>query len=1224
MSTRKNLDILSKLLNNPENIQLQNIFELLISELVDYLGLQPINKNVEIKLLSEDIEVGENAKILDLGVNRKYKNNSLIIEIYEKKRDFLPLILLREAYYCFVPKEVKDNEMIKVYINQIIENDLEKTVGFNNWHILIRDILVDRDFLIAQSDKLRKFFKIEASEEQENPVQFFFSEIHENALLIGNRNIVSYYDELFEKYTYKTSKSLYNKDVIETLQLLLTIFFKNKKYMNLIDYQNHYKNLLEEKKVKSNLSLKRFYNNLQWVNKCTSIAPSYNIVSNAIGRFPLICELTFNPLLERNKVKRLFDNLPFVDSPKTMENSFASKFAMIINLPKVYLKDLHNYFNNCKAQGYIIDHQLYYFKTAKNFLNLNYYSVISNSSKIIDPLLKSYKKDYENEHSVVFPFNPPIYPLSVFESAILNRVKFLSVTGLTFDKRVETLNAIKEDIKNEYRNQLTNLTEFKENFNKLLQFEQLKEEFIIFLTQNLNQGFFFLYETLSFLLKNLTLIEQILIDNPKIPNADRLSKFLQKNNISDVLEDGILFQDITVKKIIFNTILPKYFQSIKSFKKEFEKIQLFYDLLNSCYNLKLFNLNSITSILKNPKLITEVNRTKEKRLIKAFKQAKSYTITNQKIEVTIDKFLGNTPPIIVPMLLNTIITSQFAKYYPVILLKNTFETHKKLEKFKSYFPRVLISEVEDGNTKERLIQILSYSVNIKEKGEFISSVFQIFKDDLITIIRVFWRGLARTSLVKAKNFYDFENKQFFYTKDFFEQFYLYTQKILGKNRLEKFDKIKIEPNSKLFWSPNYKLEDLIINVKKRVSHQKKNFNSNYLNKLFEFNDKLEQFLLDQEIFKNVKSTVFLNTFVKSIKFIPAFRKYGLAQYYLYLCPHDWNDIDLKLLFINTFQKIKHPAQIDQNQPVLIKALFPYRTPNDSYLNWLIKSKKAISECCFFFIKRFYDITHFDINLSITGWHYSSNRFKIHIQNVLFNPNYALQPISVRKFNIDQHSKSETYGVDTPEFSELIQLYKRGPVNLKSYLGTNKYNFIKSITSLLKRKLIFPYLNLKNLGFQEKISIILPNVKKSLNNEILKVFNFFNVCRIYEIEGNFYFYGFKDIKSFETGFMIEIWFPKCELDKFFDVFDLLFEYLEIKHYLILTDLVQGETLIKNAFGSLKFLKQYNPLINLRWNGKDKIWMNHKIFTEKFEPIYPDLFFGSKTNNTKINDRDSENR
>ena len=53
-------------------------------------------------------------------------------------------------------------------------------------------------------------------------------------------------------------------------------------------------------------------------------------------------------------------------------------------------------------------------------------------------------------------------------------------------------------------------------------------------------------------------------------------------------------------------------------------------------------------------------------------------------------------------------------------------------------------------------------------------------------------------------------------------------------------------------------------------------------------------------------------------------------------------------------------------------------------------------------------------------------------------------------------------------------------------------------------------------------------------------------------------AFPKQESFENGLLIEIWFPKYELDEFFDVFDTLFEYFEIKHYLILTDLVDGTT------------------------------------------------------------------
>lgn len=61
-------------------------------------------------------------------------------------------------------------------------------------------------------------------------------------------------------------------------------------------------------------------------------------------------------------------------------------------------------------------------------------------------------------------------------------------------------------------------------------------------------------------------------------------------------------------------------------------------------------------------------------------------------------------------------------------------------------------------------------------------------------------------------------------------------------------------------------------------------------------------------------------------------------------------------------------------------------------------------------------------------------------------------------------------------------------------------------------------------------------------------------------------------------------------------------MEIKHYVILTDLVSDKTLLKSVYGNINFLKEYNPLLNLIWNDKDMIWINHKLFTENFNPIY----------------------
>jgi len=229
-----------------------------------------------------------------------------------------------------------------------------------------------------------------------------------------------------------------------------------------------------------------------------------------------------------------------------------------------------------------------------------------------------------------------------------------------------------------------------------------------------------------------------------------------------------------------------------------------------------------------------------------------------------------------------------------------------------------------------------------------------------------------------------------------------------------------------------------------------------------------------------------------------------------------------------------------------------------------------------------------------------------MEDVLFNPKYEPNLSGIREFDLSEISDSSIYGPDTQEFKDLTQIYNTHSLDIKSHLGTKNYSIINAITHLLEEKLIFPYLSLKNLDFQEKISIILPEIKQDSNEKILKIFSFFNLCRIYEIEGEFFIYGFNKERAFENGLLIELWFPKCEVDEFFNVFDLLFQYLGIKHYIILTDLVKGKTLLKSVYENIDFLKEYNPLLNLKWNDKDKIWMNHKLFAEKMEKIYPELF------------------
>jgi hypothetical protein len=229
---------------------------------------------------------------------------------------------------------------------------------------------------------------------------------------------------------------------------------------------------------------------------------------------------------------------------------------------------------------------------------------------------------------------------------------------------------------------------------------------------------------------------------------------------------------------------------------------------------------------------------------------------------------------------------------------------------------------------------------------------------------------------------------------------------------------------------------------------------------------------------------------------------------------------------------------------------------------------------------------------------------------LFNPDYNVQIPDLKEFNIGDENISNYLGPNSSEFKALSQIYNWKSLDIKSYLTRRYFKINTSIMELLKKGLIQPFISLKNLDVVEEITIILPDVKKEHNESILKIFSFFNIGFIYEMEGEYYIHGFDEVIKFENGIMIKLYFPDCQIDEFEKLFDLLFEYMEIDHYLILNDLIDGENLIKSTFNGLKFLKTYNPLTNLIWNDKDKRWGNHKLFNENFEPVYPDLFFGKK--------------
>ena len=614
--------------------------------------------------------------------------------------------------------------------------------------------------------------------------------------------------------------------------------------------------------------------------------------------------------------------------------------------------------------------------------------------------------------------------------------------------------------------------------------------------------------------------------------------------------------------------------------------------------MKIFNLRSIRKIAEDKSLLATIFKSKEEKLTSSYESYKLSDITNQAIEDKLDKFLNNVPPVIKPDLLINILTPMTQFF--VLLLKNNEETVENFNNVSYIVKRM-------GTASGNLIYagLFLPCLNGEEKNVLISTFKNIFKENLVSFKRYMYSGFQMA--FSRKDFYDLEKKAFFYTNDLFDQFFLNMKKVFGDAQKPLLESSQTQQN--LIWSNEKDISKLIKIVEDRISKERIDLSVTTLNDLVEFHNKLNDSLLNLNKYKEFEEKEFFKNCVKSIDFVPSFQDFGLSKYFLYFYPTDINKIDFKLLLNNSFQNISYPAQIDNSNSFLIDYIYPYRNPSvSSYLNWLTRSKKAVREYCLFFVKTFYQILQFDYNVNPEGWDLDPNRFKMYFQNVLFNPEYNVQIPRVKKFNIGNVNGSNYFGLHSSEFKALSKIYDQKSINIKSYFARRYFKNINNLIELLKKGLLLPFITVKNLDLVETVTIILPKVDRKMNNAIIKIFSFFNVGFIYEIEGEFYIHGFEDVVKFENGIMIKLYLPNCQIDEFEKLFDLLFEYMEIDHYLILNDLIDGKILKKNIFNELKFLETYNPLTNLIWNDKDKNWRNHKLFNENFEPVYPDMSFG----------------
>ena len=397
-------------------------------------------------------------------------------------------------------------------------------------------------------------------------------------------------------------------------------------------------------------------------------------------------------------------------------------------------------------------------------------------------------------------------------------------------------------------------------------------------------------------------------------------------------------------------------------------------------------------------------------------------------------------------------------------------------------------------------------------------------------------------------------------------------------------------------------------MRRRIKNARNTVDKRLLELTIKFNLNLKQKLLQQENFIALRKEEFYKTYVKSVKFLPLFSYFGLSQYYLYIFPTDLNRIDFKSLLTNSFQSVKFNLGFDSSRSFLIKYLFPFRNPNMAYVNRIAKTVKIVREYCVFAVKKMYQVIHADNSLPSDNWSVDSKKFEIYAQKVLFNPNYSVQLSPIKKFDLWKTPSERVLGPETYEYQRLSEIYSRKSFDPYTPTFSSK-KLTECVRELLESGLLFPYVKLKNVGLYEKLYIIVPEINSEAKETLLTLFRYFNYCFIYEIEGETFISGLNEVIRFNEGLFVKLYLPNCNVGEIEQLFRQIFQILEIEHYIILENMVKNQEFLKSVYGDLGFLKDYNPLLNLKWSPKDQKWLNHKLYDQKFNPIYPNLSYGN---------------
>jgi hypothetical protein len=1195
-----NFEVLKETSLCDDEIRLNQVFQNILDDIKIYLNLDLVNKRFKLHLI-DTIETSDlDSTLFNRGFSTYIEKEVFHIELFKYYQKFFPFFLLNSAYKMFIIDELKQSKIIDFAINQIIDLDLHDYNVITDWRLFVQEKF---EFFLDQSKKTHftKYLEIRVRKPSERPTRFFFRFVRTNPDVVLSDDLSFFIGFLIQQFKNHSSKQLLSDELTETLRVLVKIFYNIINCDTLKGYYRHFKKFIEQKLIQTDLSFRSFRKNLLWMDRFSYITPTYYIDWKTLDQAVLVCHLKFNPLIEKHQIDKILKEIPFLVMPKLSITNFAVDLSTYFVLPRRYIKDLIYFLDRMERNGYLIHKELGLTNSYNFEVNLNYLKESYQDEIIINCNRKNYAKNYEINFKINFCKEFVNSKLSLLDFLILDSLRFAYYQRINFS-RLRLLKKIKSDLSLFFSNEYKKVEELENLLKILIYSPNLIDKFMSYIEKFENKGFFYIKEELELLLNYFNTIEKS-NEISSIENYNHFIEFVEKKNKFRIINQN---GNLEKKELAtdYDYIFQNFFKDKEKYKKQVENYRFFYKILNLFSSLKILNINSIKRILCKPELVEDITELKKNRLKDLKNNINQINISNKYINQRIDYFLQTSPKIIKPYLLDTILGNW--SYFPELVLKNKSDVKSKLHRIIKYFHKVYFYEVSSLIDSQDYIFVqihMSYLKN-QEKLILCSLLSNIFKDNLISFKRYTWDGNLYN--FSTRDFYDFNKKKFFYTNDLFNQYFLYVKNILGE-KFPKSNKI-IEDNIKLC-SENKKIEDLIENHNRHLRSENQKFQKEDLQKLSEFHLNLEKYLLNKQEYKEVRIENYFKQYIRSIKFLPNFHDFGLSEYLLYITPFDFDKIDFKLLLTNTFKKVKHNSYIDNSNSLLISYIFPFEDPNISYLNWL-RGQNKIREYCLFSLESLCQIINFDQNISLYGWDLEVNNFRKYVQEVLNNPDFKSQDLKVKCFDLAVSNKVDYHGPESSHFKSLLNFYIWHSFDLRKKLQFLNKSVFDELRFLIKNKILYPYLNLKNLGLKETIHFFLFNIRQDSIDILKTIFHYFNLVFFYEIKGEYYIHGFKDKKEINKGIMVKLYLPDCKIATYLRIFEYIFQFLKIEKYLILTDLVNGDYFVKSIFEDEKLFENYNPLNNLIWDPKRRKWKNHKLFGPKFEYLYPDLHYNQE--------------